>query len=252
MQEFKSPYPSDPNLETQVLRNTSNLRNAFMNILFLHSKGRAQEVALIYKKLFLKTPKDTLLKAQYVFSHFVGTASFMESLATKQQKVVYYLLSDPVRIECNALREEVLKDLPKSPEVKIMTAMFFKYNAKWSKSLELASQALFLDSNWGYSYYLRGQSLTGSNIDIKDKNTRLKNAKSAISDFKMAEKLNPELKFQNLYYEYVHTYSELADYKTALTYMDKIIAVVKEKNSPPEKMQMLTTWRKSIASKIKS
>ncbi|WP_309686291.1 hypothetical protein [Armatimonas sp.] len=251
MQNISSTFPPDIKLESLIAQNMPNIRSAFISILFLHSKGRAQEVALIYEKFIKKSDKNPHIKAQYAFAHFVGTVLFQDKPTPQQSKVVSYLLSDVSLLPCNQLRKESLSELPKSPEAKIMAAMYYRYNAKWKTAFDLSNQSIKLDPKWGYGYYLRGQSARAQNNTIKNNSIKINNANTAIHDFDKAEKLNPELKYQNLYIEYVNAYSDLGDYKSALAYMDKFLGIAKKREDSPRKIQELSTWRQSIASQIK-
>ena len=250
MPEFRSPSRRDRQLERLIRAAWRKPREAFVQIVELHRRGRAQEVALLYRGLQVESPKERSLKALYAFAHSAALASFLfERQSAAQAKTVAFLAQRQERADAGRLREESLRELPRAAEAWVMAALHHHYLGDKDLAEARALKAVALDPSWSYGRYALGQSLVAKRDDVKDPARRSALLRTALRELQAAERTNPDLTRWNLYYNYVHLYTGLGRYGDALRYMDRIIARARANQDPPETLRLLESWRKSLEAK---
>lgn|GEM_PF-3380200 len=244
---FRSPFPRDRQLEQSVQAASTKRHMAFVQIAQLQRDGRAQEVALLYRKLQAASPRDPGLKALYAFAH---TSAFLhtgfESWTAAQEETVTFLSQNQERADADRLRAESLREAPGAAEVWVMAALHHLEVGQYDRAVEQARQAVALDPAWSYGHYVLGKSLVAQHNGVADPARRQSLVRTALKELQTAERMNPDLAQWDLYMSYVHAYSALDRHKDALPYMDKILARARARKDPAGKIKMLVAWREDL------
>jgi hypothetical protein len=229
-----------------------DLRWAFDKILKIHSDNQAQYAIATIRAYYKQKPNDSNRQAIYSFAYETAVQSFpTDNFNAERTKIQNFLARLDVSFESEQIREKSLQEDKKSPEVFLMTSLYYyHYRNNLKKARIFAEKAVQLDSKWGYAHYKLGDIIRDSSKEEKNDTIKQKMLINSLNEFKKAGELDSKLREGTL--PLVHIYTALKDYRTALRHLDIFTETEKKRNAPAFEMENLRVWRAQLVKQIYS
>lgn len=146
-------------------------------------------------------------------------------------------------------REQSIRSINTKPIYLVMAAYHYYKELNYKKSITLCERSIKEEPSLLPSYLLCARSYSELNNEVKNESEKIKNATTGIKYLKFYEsRKKNRIGFTSVY---VHLYTDIKNYKTAILYLDELIDSNIISGSNKEKIKAIIAWKKDLESKIK-